>query len=210
MFMNKFLIYKFFRKLYRSYLWKKNNKHNFVRLKDVSNYKNVFVGKGSYGVIDALFHSSTGEKLDIGNYCSIAPNVLFIVASDHGYKSLSTYPFKVLVNGQKFEALSKGDIILKDDVWIGANSIILSGVTINKGAIVAAGSVVTKDIPPYAIVGGNPAKIIKYRFSEKIIEKLLNVDFSKLSNDIINRNINTLYSEITEENIDEIIKSLHI
>lgn len=206
----KFIIYRFFRKIYRKIQWKKKNKHNYVTLKNYANYKRVIVGKKSYGIVDALFHSNSGEKLYIGNFCSIAPNVLFIVASDHNYRDVSTYPFKVMIKGDKYEALSKGDIVLKDDVWIGANSIILSGITINQGAIVAAGSVVTKDIPPYAIVGGNPAKIIKYRFSQKIIEKLLNIDFSKLSNDIINRNINTLYSEITEENIDEIIKSLHI
>lgn len=203
-------IYRFIRNCYRKYHWENTNMHNRLVLKDYSNYKNIIAGSHSYGVIDALFHSSTGEKLYIGNFCSIAPNVLFIVASDHNYRDVSTYPFKVMIKGDKYEALSKGDIVLKDDVWIGANSIILSGITINQGAIVAAGSVVTKDIPPYAIVGGNPAKIIKYRFSQKIIEKLLNIDFSKLSNDIINRNINTLYSEITEENIDEIIKSLHI
>lgn len=208
--MEKFIIYRYFYKYYKKKCWKKANKNNNVVLKDINNYKNVIVGKYSYGLVDALFHSKTDEKLYIGDFCSIAPNVLFIVASDHNYNNLSTYPFKVMIAGEKAEALSKGDIIVKDDVWIGANSTILSGITINQGAVVAAGSVVTKDIPPYAIVGGNPAKIIKYRFSEKIIEKLLNVDFSKLSNDIINRNINSLYSEITEENIDEIIKSLHI
>lgn len=208
--MEKFIIYRYFYKYYKKKCWKKANKNNNVVLKDINNYKNVIVGKYSYGLVDALFHSKTDEKLYIGDFCSIAPNVLFIVASDHNYNNLSTYPFKVMIAGEKAEALSKGDIIVKDDVWIGANSTILSGVTINQGAVVAAGSVVTKDVPPYAIVGGNPAKIIKYRFSEKIIEKLLNVDFSKLSNDIINRNINSLYSEITEENIDEIIKSLHI
>lgn len=207
-FLEKFVIYRFFRKCYRKNCWKNANKYNKLILKNLSNYKNVIAGKHSYGIIDALFHSNTGEKLYIGNYCSIAPNVLFIVASDHNYNNLSTYPFKVMIAGEKAEALSKGDIIVKDDVWIGANSTILSGVTINQGAVVAAGSVVTKDVPPYAIVGGNPAKVIKYRFSETNIQKLLKIDYSKLSDVTILENLNTLYTEITEENIDTILKKI--
>lgn len=206
--MEKFLIYRVLRKLYRKNYWKKNNKHNGIILKNIHNYKNVVAGKHSYGIIDALFHSNTDEKLYIGNFCSIAPNVLFIVASDHNYNNLSTYPFKVMIAGEKAEALSKGNIIVKDDVWIGANSTILSGVTINKGAIVAAGSVVTKDVPPYAIVGGNPAKVIKYRFSEPIIQKLLKIDYSKLTDETILNNLQNLYTEITEDNVDEILSTI--
>ena len=209
-FLENLLIYKFLRKQYRIHKWEKYNKHNFVTLKDISNYKNVIVGNKSYGVVDALFHSNTGEKLYIGNYCSIAPNVLFIVASDHNYSGFSTYPFKVRIKGDKYEASSKGSIILKDDVWIGANSIILSGITINQGAVIAAGSVVTKDVPPYAIVGGNPAKIIKYRFTESVIQKLLSVDFSELTDEIILRNMNTLYTNITCENVNTICDELKL
>lgn len=206
--MEKFIIYRYFYKYYKKKCWKKANKNNNVVLKDINNYKNVIVGKYSYGLVDALFHSKTDEKLYIGDFCSIAPNVLFIVASDHNYNNLSTYPFKVMIAGEKAEALSKGDIIVKDDVWIGANSTILSGVTINQGAVVAAGSVVTKDVPPYAIVGGNPARVIKYRFSEPIIQKLLKIDYSKLSDVTILEKLNTLYTEITEENIDTILKKI--
>ena len=207
-FFRKFIIYRFIRKCRRKHCWRKANKHNRLVLKDYSNYKNVIAGKNSYGIIDVLIHSKESHKLYIGNYCSIAPNVLFIVASDHNYKTISTYPFKVWIAGDDAEALSKGDIIVKDDVWIGANSTILSGITINQGAIVAAGSVVTKDVPPYAIVGGNPAKIIKYRFSETIIQKLLKIDYSKLSDEKIMSNLENLYTEITEDNADDILNQL--
>lgn len=214
LFFHQFKIYRFLyrqiKKIVLAKRWKKLNSHNFLKLKNPLDYKNIIAGKYSYGVVDALFNSNTGEKLYIGNYCSIAPNVLFIVASDHGYKGISTYPFKVMIAGEKFEALSKGDIIVKDDVWIGANSTILSGVTINQGAVVAAGSVVTKDIPPYAIVGGNPARVIKYRFSDDIINKLLKIDYSKLSKETILDNIPNLYTEINDDNVDEIIESLKI
>lgn len=166
------------------------------------------IGKHTYGfVLSNVEHYSADEniKLSIGDYCSIGPNVRFIVASEHPYKALSTYPFKVKMLGYEFEASSKGSIIVKDDVWIGLNSVILSGVTIGQGAIVAAGSIVTKDVPPYAIVAGNPAKIIKYRFEPEVIEKLIKFDFSKLTDEKVKYLGESLYTEITQENVDDII-----
>lgn len=208
-FLKKSFIYQHLSERYKEKYWQNKNKHNSVILKDICNYKNVIVGNHSYGTVDAMF-TNNETKLYIGNFCSIAKNVLFITASEHGYNKLSTFPFKVLVAGEtKPEAYSKGDVVVKDDVWIGANAIIMSGLTINQGAIVAAGSVVTKDVPPYAIVGGNPAKVIKYRFSESVIQKLLKVDYSKLSDDKIIKNLQLLYSEITEDNVDEIISILN-
>ena len=207
-FLKKSFIYQYLSERYKEKYWQNKNKHNSVMLKDICNYKNVVVGSHSYGTVDAVF-TNNETKLYIGNFCSIAKNVLFITASEHGYNKLSTFPFKVLVAGEtKPEAYSKGDVVVKDDVWIGANSIILSGLTINQGAIVAAGSVVTKDVPPYAIVGGNPAKVIKYRFSEPIIQKLLKIDYSKLSDETILNNLDTMYEEITEENVNNIVNKL--
>lgn len=198
---------KLFEKHKNKRRWKKANKHNFVKLSDYKNYNSVIVGKKSYGRITASFDSNSNYKLYIGNYCSIAPNVVFIVASEHDYKNLSTYPFKVKINGDKKEALAKGDIILEDDVWIGHSAIIMSGVTLGQGSIVAAGAVVTKDVPPYAIVGGNPAKIIKYRFEREVIEKLLKFDFSKLSSEVVKDNLSVLYTHITKENVEEILQN---
>jgi serine acetyltransferase len=99
---------------------------------------------------------------------------------------------------------------LGDDVWLGENVMVLSGVKIGKGAVVAAASVVVKDVPPYAIVGGNPAKVIKYRFSPEIIEKLMVTDLTKLSANSIKENIDLLYSELNENNVDEIIRILKV
>ena len=111
----------------------------------------------------------------------------------------------MLLKTENFEAKSKGDIIIKDDVWIGTNAIILSGVTIGQGAIIAAGAVVTKDVPPYAIAGGNPAQIIKYRFEPEIIEKLKKFDYSKLTEEKIQKLGLKLYKEITKENVDNLL-----
>ena len=96
------------------------------------------------------------------------------------------------------EALSRGDIIVKDDVWIGENALIMSGVTLGQGCIVAAGAVVTKDVPPYAIVGGVPAKVIRYRFTEAQIEKLIQIDYSKLTDDMIREHIDELYQSVDD------------
>ena len=188
--------------------WEQINPKNFVSIKkhiDCKYYKNIKVGIYSYGEIDVYINNETNNILNIGNFCSIAPDVKFILASDHEYKILSTYPFKYFLIDNSNEAISKGNIIVNDDVWIGTNSIILSGVTIGQGAIVGAGSIVTKNVPPYAIVAGNPAKIVKYRFSKEIITKLLQIDYSKLNKEKVQKLEEVLYTEITENNVDDIV-----
>ena len=93
------------------------------------------------------------------------------------------------------EATTKGKIELEDDVWIGKDAVIMSGVILRRGTVVAAGSVVTKSTEPYTIVGGNPARLIRKRFDDKTIQQLLSVDFNKLTETFIRRNIDKLYSD---------------
>ena len=102
------------------------------------------------------------------------------------------------------EALSKGKIIVEDDVWIGMNAIILSGVKIGKGAVIGAGSVVSKDIPPYAIAVGNPCKVVKYRFSENIINKIKELKFDNIDESLKEK----LYTEVAENNVDELVETI--
>lgn len=188
------------RLIYSQTKWKRKNNHNKTYI--VNNFKqdNISVGNGTYGGLKVL--DLAGErKLSIGNYCSIADEVCFVLQDDHLIDNLSTYPFKVMcLHNEKNEAVSKGDIILDDDVWIGYRAIILSGVHIGQGAIVAAGAVVTKDVPPYAIVAGVPAKIVKYRFPEDVVKDLKEVDFSLLTKDIIENHIDELYTKVTATN----------
>jgi tetrahydrodipicolinate N-succinyltransferase len=91
------------------------------------------------------------------------------------------FPVKVKFLGHAKEAQTKGAITVGDDVWLGHNAMVMSGVNIAQGAVVAAGALVTRDVPPYAIVAGNPARIIKYRFSEKVIQELLRINYSHVS-----------------------------
>jgi acetyltransferase-like isoleucine patch superfamily enzyme len=151
--------------------WRRKNRHNETIPANMFRIGRVIVGKKTYGVLNVTDFSPLNTKLKIGNYCSISPGVQFLLGGEHQIDSISAYPFKVKCFGYEKESYSKGDIVVGDDVWIGTNAIVCSGVEIGQGAIVAAGAVVTKDVPPYAVVGGNPAKLIKYRFNEPLRKK---------------------------------------
>lgn len=122
-----------------------------------------------------------GDRLIIGKFCAIASGVKFIMGSaNHRINSVTTYPFNVfggawqeVTKPHLSELPHKGDTIIGNDVWMGRESIIMPGVKIGDGAIIAAYSVVTKDVEPYSLVGGNPAKFIKYRFDRELINLLL-------------------------------------
>ncbi|GHU99870.1 acetyltransferase [Spirochaetia bacterium] len=136
------------------------------------------------------------EDAIIGKYCSIARQVV-IGVSNHNYQWVTTHPIITspeygIVNC-KIDELQKKTPLIGNDVWIGMNSIIMRGITIGNGAVVAANSIVTKDVPPYAIVGGNPARIIKYRFSENIINRLMEINWWDWTEDKIRKNVNLFY-----------------
>lgn len=125
----------------------------------------------------------TGDKLVIGKFCMIASGVTFIMnGANHLTDSISTYPFAIF--GEGWEGAmdgkaypTKGDTLIGNDVWIGYKATIMAGVHIGDGAIIASGSMVTSDVPPYAIVGGNPAKVIRKRFSDEKIQKLCSLQW---------------------------------
>lgn len=188
-------------------VFNKHNKTYVARNSDRSLFpiRKVFVGSHTYGPINAHFFGGQNEYLIIGNFCSISNDVMFLMGGNHCFNTLSTYPFLYFLYDQH-QSFSKGPIIVKDDVWIGSNSLILSGLTLGQGCIVAAGSVVTKSVPPYAIVGGAPASIIKYRFSLPIINQLIDFDYRSLHYDpkILNYYHNFFSLGITIENIAEL------
>jgi acetyltransferase-like isoleucine patch superfamily enzyme len=139
------------------------------------NKPNIRIGDYTYGFPIIKEFASNQTNLRIGKFCSIAANVSIILGGEHPTKFVSTYPipikFDVLHEFQR-TAKSKGDIEIGNDVWIGYGVIILTGVKIGNGAVIGAGSVVTKSVEPYSIVAGNPAKLVRYRFSNQIIIKL--------------------------------------
>ena len=198
-----------FKKGICEFKWRRLNKHNSTRFNDYDYLNYVTVGKQTYGRINVIMEN-TVSRLHIGNYCSIAPDVCFIVSGDHRIDTISTFPFHVKVlKDLKHEACSKGDIIIEDDVWIGFRSTILSGVTVGKGSVIGAGSVVTKDVAPYSIVAGNPARLIKYRFSEEIIEQLLKIDYKEIDFSKID-NYGFIDETVTIDNIQVIKKDIEL
>lgn len=175
--------------------WRKKNQHNHCEIQNYVKMENIHIGKETYGMINAHIYRNSDEQLYIGNYCSIAENVHFVFG-EHDYRRFSTFPFDAYVFGEKENNPTKGAIVIEDDVWIGMNSTVLSGVTIHQGAVIGAGSVVSKDVPPYAIFAGG--RIIKYRFDEDTIRKLLQIDFNKLDYDGIMQNRDILYNVVDD------------
>lgn len=136
---------------------------------------NVKVGAFTYGVPYIGIYTSD-EKIVIGKFCSMAEGVRIYAGGEHHHNWGSTYPFgsyfSEFKDGEDCRT-SKGDVSIGNDVWIGYGATILSGVTIGDGAVIGTNAVVTKDVPPYAIAAGNPARIVKYRFKQDVIDKFL-------------------------------------
>jgi virginiamycin A acetyltransferase len=180
---------------------------NFVRS------PNIIVGDYSYyddpvdpeGFERNVLYNYESDRLIIGKFCAIATHVKFIMnGANHKLDGISTYPFPIFGNGWEtamdklIELPSRGDTIVGNDVWLGYDSLIMPGINIADGAVIAARSVVVKDIPPYTIAGGNPARPIKQRFSDDAIAQLLQIKWWDWSIDKITRNIHL----IMESDID--------
>lgn len=170
-----------------------NAYHTSCFLKNVVTAPNIFVGDYTYYDVPSgdptafernniLFNwPGFGDSLHIGKFCAFASGVTFVMGSaNHRMGSISTYPFNVLGGAwaentppHLSQLPFKGDTVVGNDVWIGRESVVMPGVSIGDGAIIAAYSVVTKDVAPYTIVGGNPAKLIRKRFDEELAALLL-------------------------------------
>jgi acetyltransferase-like isoleucine patch superfamily enzyme len=151
------------------------------------------VGRYTYGQNNInLFSWGEGSQLHIGSFCSIGGNIKVFLGGNHRTDWVTTYPFGHVELGtfNKFNGQghpkTNGDVVIGNDVWIGTNTTIMSGVKIGDGSVVANNSHVVKDVPPYSIVGGNPAKIIKYRFDDEIISSLLKLKWWDMDEQIIN------------------------
>jgi virginiamycin A acetyltransferase len=155
------------------------------------------VGAHTYGSPKILTFGWS-EKVSVGKFCSIAEDVKIIAGGEHDYRNISTFPLKDRLQGAKLPIRHKGAIIIGNDVWIGTGAIILAGVKIGDGAVLGAGSVVTHDVPAYAIVAGVPARVIKFRFTPSQIEKMVKIAWWNWTDEKIVENIDYFYGDIND------------
>lgn len=195
-------------KLIRNYfLWKLKNTHNHTYVKTVFPLDKVRVGRYSYGPLHVYSWGNPDEKLVVGDYCSLSPDCRFLLSGNHPINGLLSFPVKYWYGVRGCESQTKGPIEVGNDVWIGMAAIILSGVKIGDGAIVAAGSVVAKDVEPYSIVGGNPAKLIKYRFNSILRDELAKLDYSTLDVNWLVKNQHFVYEDLDSAKLTEILNA---
>lgn len=201
-------------------IYPRNGDSQIVYLKNVITNPNIEVGDFTFyndfvnnpkdfEKNNVLYHYPINrDKLIIGKYCSIACGARFLLNSaNHAMRSLSTYPFPIFYDEWEHGIWAdkawdnKGDIVIGNDVWIGYEAVIMAGVTIGDGAIIGTRAVVTKDVPPYTIVGGIPAKPIRKRFSEEVIERLLRLKWWDLPPETVCK----IIKDIQEGNIDSVM-----
>jgi acetyltransferase-like isoleucine patch superfamily enzyme len=179
------------------HLVRRNGTHFYLR----DRFPEYAIGEGTYGSVTVLRYNSAA-KLVVGNYTSIADDVTILLGGEHRPDWVSTYPFNVV--DPRFSHIeghphSKGDVTIGSDVWLGWGSTILSGTTIGDGAVIGARALVTRDVPPYAIVGGNPARILRTRFSPEIVADMLKIKWWDWPKSRIDRAIPHLQSSAIGE-----------
>lgn len=202
-------------------IYPNNNIKQVVYIKNIITRKNIIVGDYSYyDDVNGAEHFEEhvthhydfiGDKLFIGKFCAIARGIEFVMnGANHRMNSVTTYPFNIMGGGWEMftptldELPLKGDTVVGNDVWIGQNVTVMPGVHIGDGAIIAANSVVAKDVPAYCVAGGNPCRVIRQRFNEELTEYLLKLRWWDWEPDKIFRSMEALCSgDLTK------IRSIH-
>ena len=198
-------VVRFVREIAPTLLRSTNQKLRWLALQDSGQ---VTVGAHSYGLPNVLYWDNK-TKLEIGKYCSIAEGAVFILGGNHRSDWISTYPFNAF--GDKWpEAKSieggiatNGDIKIGNDVWIGHGATILSGVSIGNGAIIGAGSVVSGNVEEFAVVAGNPARFIRFRFDENVRAQISKSAWWDWSESRVSNHVKYLMSEPSGQSLFE-------
>lgn len=189
--------------------WRRLNPHNSTTARCKFDVNKVEIGDATYGPLNIHCWDNPEEHIKIGNYCSIAEDVHFLLGGIHPVNKITTYPYRggVLKMTNTDCTLSKGAIIIEDDVWLCYGATVLSGVKIGKGSIIGAKSIVTKNIPPYSIVINGEVR--RKRFSESVINKLLEVDLAQVKElKDMQKASRILETDITDDNIDYVLAEL--
>ena len=176
------------------------------------NQESIILECGSWSYLSATSitrYTIPLNKITIGKFCSVAQNVKFIGANNHRHDWITSYPLELLINNQKNSHENQPrNIAVGNDVWIGEGATIMPGVHLSDGCVIGTNSLVTKSTKPYGIYGGNPAKLIKYRFSEDIIAKLLNLQWWQFNNDFIKNNTEIIFSSPTNKILEFLSNSM--
>lgn len=191
--------------------WRRQNRHNQTVACNAFPPAVVTVGQGTYGELHVMSYYPDTERLTIGNYVSLAPGVHFILGGNHQVHTLFPFPIRSRIIGGHCEedAATRGPIVVEDEAWIGYGATVLSGVTIGKGAIVGAQAVVTKDVPPYAIVAGNPARFVKWRLPEQVIGRVAGISLNDIPRNRWAELEEVFYTPIDEQtDIDKLLNKI--
>ena len=197
------MIFRYFlKKFYRLYRIKRYRFSSDI----VVDPRCVF-GRYTYG--EPLLHWYNDGRLIVGSFCSLGAGFTVVGGGEHFIGRVSSYPFSNMASdiypnaGNFLSDFSRGDIVIGNDVWIGRNVMMLSGVTVGNGAVIGAGAVIAKDVPPYAVVVGNPARVIRFRFDEETIAALQEIQWWNWDDAKINEKMNMLMADSPERLIEE-------
>ena len=184
--------------------WKKLNQHNYTIPMNLFDPEKVKVGRKTYGELHINLGTNPNRTVKIGSFCSIAPNVSFVI-NPHNYRFFSSWGWQIYeYNERNYDWEKKTSIVVEDDVWIGQGATILGGAVLRQGCVVGANAVVSSEVPPYAIFAGG--KIIKYRFDPEVCDKLNKIDYSRVDAAKIQEIKGWHRIEINKDNIDDFMK----
>ena len=187
--------------------WFQGNRGNETSAANRFRRSHVSVGSFTYGPLRVI-DGAGPSRLSIGSFCSIAEDVTFVLNAEHPLDRLSTFPLRAFVLGLDEPVESRGDIVVEDDVWFGHGATVLSGVSLGRGSVIAAGSVVTRSVASYSIVAGAPAREVRARLTPAAQDAAERIDLLQVDRDFVRANLESLESRLSAEVASDIEAAL--